>query len=129
MRFFLEIGCWIHEKYQFWNYRPRVTSICQVDMLTWQVDLKKSGFLWVLSFRPDISSSSQQKVGLKLCNSTEKFLENLKITIEFLFLRYFLKISLNWLGPQKSQFPGIFFSVTRYFIKFPTKSRTETSYF
>jgi hypothetical protein len=32
MRLFLRIRCRIHEKYQFWNSQPRVTSICQVDM-------------------------------------------------------------------------------------------------
>jgi hypothetical protein len=32
MRLFLRNRCRIHEKYQFWNSRPRVTSICQVDM-------------------------------------------------------------------------------------------------
>jgi hypothetical protein len=32
MRLFLRIRCKIHVKYQFWNSRPRVISICQVDM-------------------------------------------------------------------------------------------------
>jgi O-antigen/teichoic acid export membrane protein len=64
MRIFLRIRCRIHEKYQFWNSRPRVTFLCYFACLTWNDPYVTKGSSLTFIIRPLRTPESSTFSGL-----------------------------------------------------------------